>query len=190
MGAVIEYCPVLTKTDFVRRYSLGEFGNRSPTWDSWEGWAKHFQINADRDAGLYHLRNRQTGGSTFYNLSIHTVNTNWMRQEYKDQWYVSEMCPTYLTQIQGEVMRTARGLYLYYSHVKKPMRDSLSEGGVDVTGLGARMMLEHFMDTNSWEWLNHLLDSYPDHVIEFTTLSKRWGTNQGFNSLFWEVRSY
>lgn len=186
--------PVLTKTDFVRRYNAGEFGNRSPSWSTIEEF-ESCHSTPESLTGLYHLRNRVAGGPTRYNVSAKTFKDDflWMTVEQGVRLrdiYVSEMCPTHLTQIQGEVMRTPEGLYLYYSQIKKPMRDSLKEGGREAKGLRAKMLLEHFMDTNSYEWLNTLLDQYPDHVVEFTTLSKCWGTNPGYNTLFWEVRYY
>jgi len=185
--------PVLTKTDFVQRYNAGEFGNRSPTWNSLQEFEVGLAKWANNDS-LYHLRNRVAGGPTKYNVSEdhYCSALQWMLDNgVKPQdIYVSEMCPTHLTQIQGEVMRTHEGLYLYYSQIKKPMRDSLREGGREAKGLRAKMLLEYYMDTNSYEWLNTLLDQYSEHVVEFTTLSKCWGTNSGYNTLFWEVRYY
>ena len=190
-----EYPPIRTKTQFVRLYNEGEFGNRSPTWDSPEEFAYAHGGEIDNLRGLYHLRNRVAGGPTKYNVSASSFKTDflWMTVEkgvLLRDIYVSEMCPTECTLIQGEVMRNERGLYLYYSCVKKPMRDSLREGGREATGLVAKTLLEYYMDVNSYEWLNTLLDRYTGHVVEFTTLSRKWGTVPGYNSLFWEVRKY
>ena len=169
----------------------GEFGNRSPTWNGWLDWNKD-HLGSDKFE-LFHIRNRVAGAMTWYDVPKFKMADTWdiACQHFSvEQLYISAMCPTELTQIQGEVMRTAKGLYLYYSTVKKPMRQSLLEGGQEALGLFAVSLLQYYMDQNSWEWLNHLLDSYEDHVVEFTTLSKRWGAVEGYNTLFWEVRKF
>ena len=33
-----DYPPIINKTQFVREYQKGTFGNRSPTWDSYAEW--------------------------------------------------------------------------------------------------------------------------------------------------------
>lgn len=193
--------PVLTKNDFVRRYGEGEFGNRSPTWDSVERFFATDYYKRMMEGGsprastaLYHLRNRVVGGPTIYDVPITDLYWRYRKMiadgTLEQSIYVSEMCPTHLTQIQGEVFQRYDGLYLYYSSVKKPMRDSLREGAREARGLVAKTILEHYMDGNSYEWLNLLLDRYPDHVVEFTTLSREWGAVPGYNTLFWECRLY
>ena len=185
------YRSVTTKTDFVRRYNLGEFGNRSPTWDNVDEWYKAPNIGM---GDLFHLRNRVAGGLTKYNVAAWDLLDDYEQMLYEGvnstDIYVSAMCPTERTQIQGEVMRTPSGLYLYYSTIKKPMRDALREGGKEATGLRAKMMLEHYFDTASYEWMQVLLDRYPDHVLEFTCLDVEWGTVPNRRVLWWEIRRY
>ena len=181
--------PVKTKTDFVRRYAAGEFGNASPTWQN----AKEFEAS-DYD-GLCHIRNRVAGGATWYNLKPDLVPKMWRGIEVDglyqvSQLYISAMAPTEKTLIQGEVMRTHLGLEMFYSFVKKPMRDALKEGGVTARGVSVIVLLKHFMNTASYEWLNVLLDRYPDHVVEFSVYDCEWGTVSGYNTVFWEVRLY
>lgn len=185
-----EYRPVLTKTDFVRRYAAGEFGNRSPTWNTLEEY-----LNGGDTRSLIHIRNRIAGGLTWYNVpavrverTYHEALATGLKPE---QLYFSAMCPTEKTTMNGEVMIGDDGiLYLHFSRVKKPMRDSLKEGGLHAFGLGASMRLKDVMNQASYEWLWHLLDNYEGHVIEFTTLSTCWGTDPDYNTLFWEVRMY
>lgn len=85
-------------------------------------------------------------------------------------------------------MQSEQGLQLFYSEVKKPMRDSLKEGGKQVTGVVASMTLRHFMNPKSYDWLQVLLDRYPYHVVEFSCYGVCWGTLIGYNTAFWEVR--
>jgi len=189
----IVYPAVLTKTNFVARYNTGEFGNRSPTWDSYSDWRQNHEPCAYREP-MFHLRNRVIGGPTIYNVTPMMMGTM-MRCMFSkgvanENIYISEMCPTEGTTIQGEVMRSPQGLYLFYSTIKKPMRDALRERGQEATGLKAKMLLQHHLNQRSYDWLELLLDRYEDHVIEFTALSESWGTVPGFNTLFWEVRKY
>lgn len=179
--------PVKNKTDFVRRYKAGEFGNAGPTWESYDAW---WNENRAFDHRKYHLRNRIPGGRTFYNLEGWKLATwgvvGWVRDP---NWYVSGMAPHDRGTIQGEVSRTPMGLTLSYGSALQPMRDMIQSGGLSlVSGVQAKMLLQSNMNTNSWEWLQYLLDEYKDHVIEFTCFSVCWGTIPGYNTVFWEVR--
>jgi hypothetical protein len=183
--------PVLTKADFVVRYAANEFGNHSPTWDTVADW------RAERGypyTGLYHIRNRVAGGPTYYNVPGVMLYRVW--QEVLDTGvapetlYISEMCPTQHTEIQGEVMRWTNGLYLLYSRVKRPMREALVLKSEIAQGIIALELLRFFMCPNSLEWLWHLLDNYKDHVVEFTTFDCNWGTLPNYNTVYWEVRLY
>lgn len=181
--------PVLTKTDFSYRYRLNEFGNHSPTWDTLEEYLQ------EKPLGLVHLRNRVAGAPTWYDVPADMVETVARGIidggiEKASNLYYSLMCPTHRTLFQGEVMRSNRHLDLFYSTIAKPMRASLLEGGKQVHGSTARLLLKHFMCVRSYEWLEHLLDSYEDHVIEFTVLDCKWGTDPRYNTLWWEVRKF
>src|SRR4029079_14257562 len=54
--------PVLTKGDFVQRYKQGEFGNASPTWNTFDEYL------AANYSGQLHIRNRVAGGPSWYNV--------------------------------------------------------------------------------------------------------------------------
>lgn len=181
--------PVRTKRDFVKRYEQGEFGNCAPTWNT-----LHEFLDSGYTGGLIHIRNRIAGGKTWYNVAPNDVDLYWTEAlssglAPKDL-YISAMCPTEKTLIQGEVYLTEEGINLYYSKVAKPMREALKEEAHNLTGLIALMELQRYLCPNSMEWMRTLLDRYPHHVIEFTTLSTNWGTLPRYNTLFWEVRLY
>lgn len=191
----MNYPPVLTKVDFVRRFQNDEFGNRGPMWSS----VDQFLSDVDPLATvgkLYHLRNRVAGGLTYYNvpgghelldIAYHQAIQRGVKPE---DIYVAEMAPTERTTLQGELMLTERGLYLYYTKVRKPMRDALAERSYETRGLTARDILLAHLDTASWEWINVLLERYQDHVIEFSTYNIAWGTIPNRNTVVWEVRKY
>lgn len=192
--------PVTTKNNFVPRYAEGEFGNRPITWNTLTEY-----LNSGYE-GLIHIRNRRTGGPTWYNVHSNEVERmvriinyggywdsptvkGWA-QEKEENLYFSAMCPTECTLIQGEVQRSSRHLELLYSTARKPMRQALEERPLIAHGLRALILLRKYLNSRSMEWMEHLLETYEDHVIEFTVLQRCWGMVPGHNTLFWEVRKY
>ena len=90
--------------------------------------------------------------------------------------------------IQGEVTR-CYGLTLRYSTVKKPMNQALEKENIEVKGLPARHLLKKHLDYLSYENLEHLMEIWQDHVVEFSAYDILVG-NLGWNTVFWEVRNY
>jgi hypothetical protein len=180
--------PVNTKTDFAKRYIANEFGNRAPTWDN------PGEYVLSKYDGLVHIRNRIRNAQTWYDVSSEKFFGVWEEATSKynvSDLYISAMCPTEKTICQGEIMHVEEGmLYLSYNLIAKPMRDAFKEQSLHAYGIVAVTLLKHFMDANSYEWTQTLLDRYPSHVIEFSTFSTQWGTLPNFNTVFWEVRNY
>ena len=186
----MNYPPVLTKKDFVRRYAANEFGNASPTWNTFqdwvdgEGWLK---------GSLFHIRNRVKSGKTWYDVPAVYLRGKWIEATAlcgEGGLYISSMAPTERTVIQGEVQEGLWGLDLTYTRVRKPMRDALAEETKTVTGLMATMLLAGSMNDLSYAWLRYLLETYPNHVVEFSVYETCWGTVPGYNTVFWEIRAY
>lgn len=197
------FTPVRTKCEFVRRYSKGEFGNASPTWKNlnefltcksrWDKKSKGYKEK------LYHIRNGVRAGKTAYNVLGCDVPNEWVSivrsGEKETNLYISEMCPTEKTLFQGEVSEMDRepfsgGLDLTYTQVALPMREALEQSANHIHGIAALETLRHYLCSNSFAWLKVLLERYPGHVIEFSTFSVQWGTLEGYNTVFWEVREY
>lgn len=181
--------PVLSKSDFAVRYQRNEFGNASPTWDNITEFLRA------KYTGPIHIRNRLPGEETWYNIPAGRVLEVYNRildaGKYREQdLYFSAMCPTEKTLFQGEVQRSKNYLDLTYTTVAKPMRDALREQTLHASGIGAWCLLRTYLCPNSYDWLQQLFDNYPDHVVEFTTLSTEWGTIPGYNTIFWECRAY
>ncbi len=185
---------VRTKADFVRRYSAGEFGNASPTWNDLTDWGTAKPWKTFGKKQLYHIRNRIAGGATWYNVPASKMLLQWVRAcdevESPSLLYISAMAPTERTILQGEVSREPGGLRLLYSTVRKPMREALAESSREVKGLEALVILGTALNEKSLEWLTYLLDEYPDHVVEFSAYEIEWGTVEGYNTVWWEVRLY
>lgn len=185
--------PVLTKTDFVERYRQEEFGNRAPTWNSLADMEEQAILEHAPDGTLYHVRNRIAGAQTWYNIHPENLADVWYGalMLYPDSLYISEMAPHDKNLLQGEVMQSEEHLTLRYSRmVGKPMRDVLIGDQHHAGGIDAVMILRECLCGRSYAWLNYLLDVYPSHIIEFSAFSICWGTIPGFNTVFWEVRSY
>lgn len=192
--------PVNSKADFYPRFIANEFGNRGPIWETAEHWLddltldmsdEEFLVAADK---LYHLRSNTAGGATVYNLAASQVIPTILKlgkQYPAEKFRVAEMAPHEHNLIQGEVCRSLTGLSLFYSlSPDVPMREALAKGGQTATGLSALMLLQYYVCPESYEWINYLLDSYPGHVVEFSTFSRDWGTIKNRNTVIWEVRNY
>lgn len=186
----MEYKSVLSKRDFVPRYAAGEFGNASPTW------MDLFKFIEEADPReLYHLRNGAVaGGMTYYKQTYLQAIKRWREAENRGDWYCSMQVPSRVEQsllLQGEVILTPwSGINLLYSRVKEPMRTALATHSESSQGIIAVSLLRWALCPNSYEWLQELLDRYPEHAVEFSAYERRWGTLPNFNTLFWEVRYY
>ena len=178
--------PVNTKADFYRRFMRGEFGNHTPMWDSLDDW------RSAKYTGLIAIRTVTPGGRCDYNVppdEVEARTQEFLRQGWnKLHW--SAMAPSEHTLVQGEVVRTHFGLTAFVSRHRSPMRESLKRAGVHISGLLAKLQLQHFLCAASWEWLQHLLDSYPGHIVEFSTFPRPCGVIRSMNTIFWEVRNY
>lgn len=184
--------PVLTKTDFYRRFLAGEFGNRGPIWFDYESWCLDCRslVNLMSEDARFMIRSSKPGGFNQANLESHEVVAMWLVHSRKEQLSISLMCPHDRQTINGELQRDHRGLCLMYSSVKAPMRQSLAAGGRQVFGMQAHEVLDANVYTPDREWLMELLDLYPDHVVEFTAFRIYWGVVPLSKCAVWEVRKY
>jgi hypothetical protein len=98
----------------------------------------------------------------------------------------SEAPPDDKRVVQGEW----DGRRLYYSFVGKPMRFALAEGGQHLYWTEARRFLKQHLTAGDYEWLESLLEDFPDHTVEFSAFSVPVGVlaKTGSQTIFWEVR--
>jgi hypothetical protein len=173
-----------------------EFGNGSPTWTNLGSFQQH--CASEPSWGLYHLRNGAiAGGLTYYKQERAEALARWESAEGLADWYCSVQVPLAVEQsllIQGEVQQvvpgTGRcGLDLYYTTVAKPMRDALREESHSVSGIIGVSLLRASLSASDYDWLNILLERYPQHVVEFSAYRHRWGTLNE-RMIVWEVRNY
>lgn len=185
--------PVLNKADMMERWRAGEFGNSVMCWPSVRAFLDDTAWPADRKVAVRYLK----PGAPFcaYDLLpcevVPTCN-RWVRERGADPalfWVNDSSNPDDKLILQGEALRGARGLELRYSTYKAKMRDALRAAEQNAHGLTAKLILDRALDAVSREWLDELLDRYEDHVVEFSTWSVSFGV-LGWNTVFWEVRSY
>ena len=185
--------PVRTKPDFVRRYAQGEFGNASPTWRDIEDFKMEVVLKRTDASKRYSLRSSVAGDKTQYNLNDWECLKEWRVLENLGLkgWYASEMSPHQHNRLQGELLRTPSGLQLHYSmQVDLPMKDALRKDGKTVYGTVANILLQQKLTVSDFEWVMFLLDTYEDHVVEFTAFNVAWGTVLNSKCVIWEVRLY
>ncbi|MDX1372171.1 MAG: hypothetical protein R3321_06855 [Nitrososphaeraceae archaeon] len=175
--------PIETKKQFYKLFHKGYFGNTSPYWSTYE---EYYNSGYNKPIAI---RTRKAGGKCEY--FVERKNVKERLKYFTDEVQFSAQCPEEDKLLQGEVQLTNRGMYLFGStNLQLPMRDALKNDSFHIFGLKAHLYVKNAMCPNSWEWLNELFTLYPDHIIEFTTLRYSWGTDPGFNTLFWEVRKY
>lgn len=90
--------------------------------------------------------------------------------------------------MNAEVMEIPKGMHLRYKLGNMVMRDAMKAPDT-AEGLRALMILLYYMDPTSRDTLTVLLDTYRDHVIEFTIFDRPVGM-LGLPTIFWEVRKY
>lgn len=127
------------------------------------------------------------GGQTHYRLSVlEAVRL----ARYEREATFNESMPDEALTIQGEVTRAPGGLYLRCDRTPGlKMKDAMAVAK-DAWGVHAKLVLDHFLWPNSLDDVEILLDTYPDHVVEFSTYDRAVGDQPRRNTIIWEVRSY
>jgi len=105
---------------------------------------------------------------------------------------IDETAPDERNTLQGELVRTARGLEGYLGvRTGKRMRLAMAEGLLTPRrGVEVQLLLDQFMDASSREDVNYLLDRYDGAVIEFCCYDLNVGVLPHRNTIIWEVRHY
>jgi hypothetical protein len=174
------------KLQMYELYEKGDFGNKFPCWNNLEDYL------ASGYEEPVALRHKTNGLSGFFlpNLTKEEVKK---KIEFmalgRNEIHITACAPDELRTIQGEVVNNENGTELFYSYLKKPMRQALKEGGIIATGLRAISLIAQHFDINSYENLIDLFQKYPEHVVEFTCFRRSVGELR-WNTVVWEVRSY
>ena len=193
---------VRNKAQFYEMWEAGLLGNRTQIWRDpeaayWWGYEKaSHSPDPTRlpEIGFREIRRQGTpGAGAWEKVPWHHV------LETADQWMLNgrnfimdDGAPDEYRTMQGEVVRTERGLEGFLDlEGKLAMRPAMAAGHMKHYGyLQTRLLLERFMDANSRDDLDMILDLFPDHAVEFSTFTVNVGVFPRRNTLFWEVRLY
>jgi hypothetical protein len=184
---------ISTKSEFMRLWDAGLLGNKLQTWNSIE--------DADYN-GLFSIRSRRPDSrNTMYKVARSEVPDAIDRLvrlgERSSDLYFGEMAPDDRLTIQGEYLDgmlggSASGIprnkYLMWSTEQTQMKRvkvwSHNEGCASLA------ILRSYLNDNSWDDFQALLEGYPDHAIEFSAYECFVGNLPGRNTIIWEVRGY
>jgi hypothetical protein len=183
------------KQDFERAYFNNELGNRLKSWQTLKEL-----LNSDY-RGLVSIRSRQVSGTSYYNVPIDSIANKLGKS--LNEYYFNESAPDDHLIIQGEYFHgtsssgTFHNRSLMYSEAPVKMKEfiKLPEGrGLMCRhfseGITTNIILQHYMNANSYDDFQILQEQYPDHVIEFGIYNHELGIVPHRNTIIWEVRQY
>lgn len=180
---------VLTKSDYYKRWLQGEFGNRLRAWQSYA------DLLASDYTGRVGVRYKEPG-SPYCRYAVQIADVPSVISAFvldgadPAKFTIGEMAPDDCITCQGELQQGLNSYDLFYSTLHgKQMRDALRLEPQWASGARVPRILRHFMDGSSYDDVMELIDSYPDHVIEFSCYDRPVG-NCRRNTLIWEVRYY
>jgi hypothetical protein len=169
------------KATYYRLWRAGVLGNRPKTW------ATADDLRASGYAQPIVMRSTQVGWKTLYGISVEEA----LRLAPGVQGATfNELLPDAEIVLQGEVMRTWRGLELTYSFAPYPMKIALAKAPCYAVGLVAKLLLDTWLWPASRDDVDAFLDLYDGHAIEFTAYGIAVGDQPHRNTLIWEVRRY
>lgn len=181
---------ISNKTQSMRLFTNGCFGNKLKIWHSFEELK-----NNPPSQNVVVMRYKGLGnGFCQYDVNIKDVEKvmkNWMSKgAERNKIFFNETADDTKLLIQGEIMELPEGLYMIYSTLKEKMRTAIAKDPHHCIGLKVKMMLQYYLFPSSYEDLMILLEEYPNHAVEFSAWNMCVGDNQNRNAIVWEVRDY
>jgi hypothetical protein len=181
-----------SKRQFNELWLAGVLGNRGGVWATIED----FQKSGFSGVVAISYNGKNGGGPFIKGVKATDVptevrkleNAGWRKDSLRvlEQFSLGE----FIYRLNGETVRTADGLALYYSTDNALMRDALRSSGAQVFGLKAKMILEQYLTPADYEDLMDILDRFPDHAVEFSVLDRCVGFLPHRRTIIWEVRLY
>lgn len=178
---------ITNKQQMYRHLARGDFGNTTPQYFSVEDW-----WDRRGQSPFWGIRSLVPGGPCQLNVPTNDVAMTAMR--YKTPFNISMMVDQVAVVTAWlEIWQSTSGLTVYgveYPERGTSWRDRMPRYGTQWLGLTARLMLTKHLNPNSLHDLCQLLDRYPDHVVELSTLETCLGMLPHRNAIIWEVRDY
>jgi hypothetical protein len=185
-----------TKDENYAFYNLGLYGNKALSWKTLE------ELEGSGWGGMVCVRSKKGIERTKVVYNVPREQLADVLEKFESEGiplsslYFNQSMPDEHLTLQGEVMRSQTGLYLFYTKVKKPMNLGLKEQQLHASGIKAKCMLEHELWPNSYEEIMGLLDYFSgdsgshSSVVEFSAYGVAVGDTPGRNAVIWEVRNY
>ena len=171
------------KADTIFALQHGLFGNAPKQWQTPEEVLREF---GNRPIVV---RSRVPGGRCWYEITIE----DWLRSpgtiRVSDYYFNEPIDPRTVT-LNAEITRSMTGgVAMTYATTQQHMRQALREHARHARRIEALIILRTLACERGREVVEGLMDQYPDHVVEFTCMSKPYGT-LGWKTVVWEVRNY
>jgi hypothetical protein len=201
---------IRSKRQFFAMWEAGVLGNRTRLWRDPEEafrWGANQDISKSIKAtrkgsasfpgteiGFRELRKPGTSGAGAWEKVpwplVPETAKRWRKAGR--EFIMDDGCPDQYRTLQGEVVRTERGLEGFLeTEGKLPMRPAMAAGHMKHRSyLETRLLLERYMDPSSRDDLDSILEMFPDHAVEFSCFSVNVGIFPHRNTIFWEVRRY
>lgn len=185
---------VASKAKFFELWEAGVLGNRTRLWRD-----PHTALLEARRLGIKEIGFREirpigtTGAGKWEKVpreEIIDAANRWYAEGRK--FLLDDGAPDDKRVLQGEICRTYNGMEGYLDTVAKlPIRPAMAAGHMRHFSYAAcKILLDKYMDPNSRDDLDMLLELYPDAAVEFSTFSINVGIFPHRNTLFWETRDY
>lgn len=187
---------IRTKVEFYDLYNRSAIGNRLRNW-TFPEWLK-FDERGTWPVTMVAARCRTRAEAVMRHDLRCSEASKWVELACEQQpklalsvadYQLAELAPDEINTLQGEVYRSPYGLYLRYTIAShRRMRESIHDAE-HVWGLRAKMLIEHHMDSQSLDTLDHIWTQWPDSIVEFCCYERCLG-ELNCNTLFWEARDY
>lgn len=169
---------ITTKGEMYELLYGGSFGNYPRAWRTLD------EIKRSGYSGDVSIRSLEISNPIrLYHIPASELDT--VLKGLPKNLVFSEAPPDAARVVQGEY----DGFNLTYSFYRAPMRIALEKQLLHAEGPQARWVLKRYLPITDIEWLDGLIERFPNHVVEFSTFSCRVGTHRGY-TIFWEVRCY
>lgn len=171
------------KSDNIFALQNGLFGNAPKQWQTPGEVLREF---GNRPIVV---RPRTPGGRCWYEITIE----EWLALpgdiRVSDYYFNEPIDPVTVT-LNAEITRALLGgVAMTYATTQEHMRPALRNHARHARRIEALIILRTLACERGREVVEGLMDQYPDHVIEFTCMTKSYGT-LGWKTVVWEVRSY
>lgn len=186
--------PITNKKMMYELLANNKLGNTVPQYFSYGIWRA---MKPDPES-LWGIRSLEGANDPRSILNIKSSDVlPYLVKHFKDdeKYNISPMVDQY-SKLRCQVMECPEFVLEYVDPSisligsKHPWRTGFEKHRLEARGSAARAILRDYMNGIDYEYLQLLLDDYPDHTIEFSICDRELGKWRYFNTIIWEVRKY